>query len=112
MAKIGLDRNVCYHTYFRRICMESAEHNGAYISPTICTNRLIFGNGALFFLNMLTNRMTLNFCDVTLLCSLFENQSLNAILVFQVPFIYFDYKLKSLRLKARNFGGSPLLDNI
>ena len=58
MAKIGLDRNVCYLTYFRRICMESAEHNGAYISPTICTNRLIFGNGALFFLNMLTNRMT------------------------------------------------------
>ena len=38
--------------------MESAEHNGAYISPTICTNGLIFGNGALFFLNMLTNRMT------------------------------------------------------
>ena len=49
MAKIGLDRNVCYLTYFRRICMESAEHNGAYICPTICTNRLIFGNGVCSF---------------------------------------------------------------
>ena len=41
--------------------MESEEHNGAYISPTICTNRLIFDKGAfiiLFFLNMLTNPMT------------------------------------------------------
>ena len=29
--------------YFRRIKMELAEHDNAYISPPICTNRLIFG---------------------------------------------------------------------
>ena len=28
--------------YFRRIYMESLEHNNAYISTPICTNRLIF----------------------------------------------------------------------
>ena len=38
--------------------MESTEQTGAYIYPPICTNCLIFGNGAFFilsFLNMLTN---------------------------------------------------------
>ena len=47
--------------YFRRICLESLEHNDAYISPLICTNRLIFGKGAfffVFFLNMTSNPIT------------------------------------------------------
>ena len=38
--------------------MESLKHKDAYISPPVCTNRLIFGKGAffiLFFLNMLFN---------------------------------------------------------
>ena len=38
--------------------MESREHNGAYVSPLIFNNRLIFGKEAfyiLFVLNMATN---------------------------------------------------------
>ena len=34
----------------RKICMESSEQTGAYISLQICTNRLIFGKGAFFYL--------------------------------------------------------------
>ena len=40
------------------ICKESSEQTGAFISSSICTNRLIFGKGAFFsffFVNMLTN---------------------------------------------------------
>ena len=40
------------------LTMETSEHNVAYISSPICTNRLIFGKGAfliLFFLDMPTN---------------------------------------------------------
>ena len=42
---------------FRRIYMESSEHNGAYIPPPLCINRLIFSKWTFFmflFLNMLT----------------------------------------------------------
>ena len=48
-----------YKANFGRICVELLEQTGACIYPPICTNRLIFGEGAfliLFFLNMLTNR--------------------------------------------------------
>ena len=64
--------NVMIQAKFRSICMESSVQTGAYIHPTICTNRLIFGKEAFFiflFLNMLTNLIiiiNLNFCDVTL----------------------------------------------
>ena len=46
---------------FRRIYMESRENNGAYVSPLIFTNRLIYGKEAffiLFILNMATNHIT------------------------------------------------------
>ena len=52
--------------------MESTEHKGAYISPPICTRRLIFGKGFCFHLVLSKyaiqshNFTNLNFCDVTL----------------------------------------------
>ena len=45
-----------YKANFGRICVELSEQTGACIYPPICTNRLIFGEGAfliLFFLNNL-----------------------------------------------------------
>ena len=56
--------------------MESSEHNVAYISPPICTNRLIFSKWTFFislFLNMPTYPIiftNFNFCDVTPLLSI------------------------------------------
>ena len=128
MAKIDLNIvTFAIHAYFRRICMESAEHNGAYISPTICTNRLIFGNGAfiiLFFLNMTSNpRITLRIW--TFVTSLFSSiftiwkSVAERHLGFSKRFNQVSasvstkfHRLESLRFKARNFKGSQLLDNI
>ena len=45
------------HVYFRRTYMESSENNATYVSPPICTNRLILTKWKffiLFFLNMPT----------------------------------------------------------
>ena len=59
-----------------RICMETSEHNGAYISPPICTNWLIFSKWTFFtllFLNMPTYPIiftNFNFSDVTPLFSM------------------------------------------
>ena len=39
---MGLIPNVKNQAVFRRICMESLEHNYGNISLTICTNMLIF----------------------------------------------------------------------
>ena len=57
-SKFDLGLNVKTQVKFRRILMESSEHNCAYISETICSEMLIFGNEAsrtLFFQNILTN---------------------------------------------------------
>ena len=68
--------NVMIQAKFRRICMESSEQTGAYIYPTIFTNRLILAR-RLFYLaiseyaNQSHNFTNLNFCDVTLLFSIF-----------------------------------------
>ena len=48
---------VTIHVYFRRTYMESSENNATYISPPICTNRLILTKRKhfiLFFLDMPT----------------------------------------------------------
>ena len=60
--------------------MESSEKISAYISSPICTNRLIFGRGALFILlfliaNQSHNFTNLNFCDFTLLFPLTSQSS-------------------------------------
>ena len=38
-----LSLNVETQVKFRRICMESSEHNSASISETICPDMLVFG---------------------------------------------------------------------
>ena len=41
---------VTIHVYFRRTYMESSENNATYISPPICTNRLISDQEETFYL--------------------------------------------------------------
>ena len=56
--------NVMTQVKFRRICMESSEHNWANISETICPTMLVFGKQAsqmLFFQAILTNPIISNF---------------------------------------------------
>ena len=45
--KTGWIDEVMIQANFRRICMESSEQTGPKIHPPTCTNRLIFGKGAL-----------------------------------------------------------------
>ena len=40
-----VDINATIQAYFRRICIDSSEQKGAYISPLSNTNKLIFGKG-------------------------------------------------------------------
>ena len=64
---------------FRRICKESKnwEHKGAYIYPPICTKRLIFGKWTFFCFALSEyafqshNFTNWNFCDVTLIFSIY-----------------------------------------
>ena len=47
--------------YCKRIYMESSEHNGAYISPPICINRLIFSGCLPRYANLCHNLTNLVF---------------------------------------------------
>ena len=58
--KLACIVTVTIRAYFRRIYMKSSEHNGAYISSPICTNRLISSEWTffmLFLLDMPTNHI-------------------------------------------------------
>ena len=57
-SKIGSVPNVMNQAIFRRICMESLEHNCGNISPTICTNMLILGKDT--FLVMISLMISTN----------------------------------------------------
>ena len=57
ISKLNWIVTVTIHVYFRRTYMESSENNATYISPPICTNRLILTKRKhfiLFFLDMPT----------------------------------------------------------
>ena len=41
----SVDVNATIQAYFRRICIDSSEQKGAYISLLINTNKLIFEKG-------------------------------------------------------------------
>ena len=58
LVSLILIRWIVIYLVVSAICKESSEQTGAFISSSICTNRLIFGKGAFFsfvFVNMLTN---------------------------------------------------------
>ena len=62
--KFDSGHNVMTQAKFRRICMESSEHNWANISETICPTMPVFGKQAswmLFFQAILTNPIISNF---------------------------------------------------
>ena len=86
-----------------------------YISPLICTYRLIFENGAffsVFFLNMTSNPITSQIWILWRHSSFLYFTTETSSYGFQFPFVYFDYRLVSIRLRARNSEGSQLLKNV
>lgn len=126
MAKIGLNIvTLAIKPYFRRICIRSQRNITVLISPhQLALTGGFLARGLLSSCSFriwqaipVTSQIWILWRHSSLLYSRFENQLLNAILVFEsfsspLYLLCIGYRLESLRLKARNFGGSQLLDNI
>ena len=70
LLKLDWIETFTIQTNFRRVYIDSLEHNNAYTSPSICTKRLVFGRRTVFIsvlsgnTNLSHNFTKLVFCDV------------------------------------------------
>ena len=83
LLKLDWIETFTIQTNFRRVYIDSLEHNNAYTSPRICTKRLFFGRITVFIsvlsghTNLSHNFTNLVFCDVITSLFYFHGQHPN-----------------------------------